>query len=146
MQNAIADALNNTEWAFPLAECFHIAGFAVSVGTVVLVDFRMLGLGFKKEPAAKLVRDTELWTLMALIIVIFSGLALFMSQIDIYLHNQAFPVKMVGLLVAIIFNFTIHRKVAISPDSSPLLSKTVAIISLFLWVGIVFGGLFIAFV
>ncbi len=39
LQNAIADALNNTEWAFPLAECIHIGGFAVGIGSIALVDF-----------------------------------------------------------------------------------------------------------
>ena len=47
LQNAIADALNNTEWAFPLAECVHIGGFAVGIGSIVLVDFRMLNLGLR---------------------------------------------------------------------------------------------------
>jgi Family of unknown function (DUF6644) len=146
LQNAIADALNNTEWAFPLAECFHIAGFAVSVGTIALVDFRMLGLALRKETAARLVGYTEPWTLISLIIVLFSGAVLFMSQIDIYLANSVFPWKMVCLVVAIVFNFTIHRKVAMSTTASPALSKLVGAISLVLWVGTVFGGLFIAFV
>lgn len=146
LQNAIADALNNTEWAFPLAECFHIAGFAVSVGTIALVDFRMMGLALRKESAARLLRYTEPWTLIALIIVLFSGAVLFMSQTFIYLANQVFPWKMVLLVVAIVFNFTIHRKVASSPTASPGLSKLVGGLSLLLWVGVVFGGLFIAFV
>ena len=49
LQNAIADALNNTEWAFPLAECVHIGGFAVGIGSIALVDFRMLNLGLRHE-------------------------------------------------------------------------------------------------
>lgn len=146
LQNAVADALNSAEWAFPLAECVHIGGFAVSVGTIALVDLRMLNLGLRRETTARLLRYTEPWTLIALVFVVFSGAALFISQSDIYLANQVFPIKMAMLVVAIIFNFTIHRKVASSPTASPGLSKLVAILSLLLWVGIVFGGIFIAFV
>jgi len=146
LQNAVADALNNTEWAFPLAECFHIGGFAVGVGSIVLVDFRMLNLGFRRETAAGMLRYTEPWTLIALVFVLFSGAALFVSQSEIYLANQVFPLKMYALVAALIYNFTIHRMVASSPTASPGLSKLVALISLLLWVGIVFGGIFIAFV
>ncbi len=146
LQNAVADALNNTEWAFPLAECFHIGGFAVAVGSIALVDFRMLGLALRKESPARLVRYTEPWTLIALVFVLFSGAALFISQTFVYIPNWVFQAKMVLLVLAIIFNFTIHRKVASSPTASPGAGKLVAIISLLLWVSVVYGGIFIAFV
>jgi len=146
LQNAVADALNNTEWAFPLAECFHIVGFAVSIGSVAVLDLRLLGLGLRHEKPAQLVKYTEPWTLIALVFVIFSGAALFVSQSDIYLANKVFPWKMVLLVVAILYNFTVHRKVAMSAGPSTPLTKVVALLSLALWVGIVFGGIFIAFV
>lgn len=146
LQNAIADALNNTEWAFPLAECFHIGGFAVAVGTIALVDFRMLNLGLRKTTSGALVRFTEPWTLIALVFILFSGAALFLSQTFIYIPNPVFQAKMAILVIAIIYNFTVHRMVATSPTASPGVKKLVAIVSLLLWVSIVYGGIFIAFV
>ncbi len=146
LQNAIADALNNTEWAFPLAECFHIGGFAIAVGSIVLVDFRMLNLGFRRETAARLVRYTEPWTLIALVFIIFSGAALFISQTFVYIPNWVFQTKMVLLVLAIIYNFTIHRKIASSEKASPGVSKVAALISIAFWVAIVYCGIFIAFV
>src|SRR5580704_11586945 len=91
LQNEIADALSNNEWAFPLAECVHIGGFAVGVGSIALVDFRMLNLGLRQETAARILRYTELWTVVALVFVVFSGAALFLSQPNVYLVNQIFP-------------------------------------------------------
>ena len=49
LQNTFVDALNETEWAFPLAECVHIGGFAIGVGSIALVDFRLLNLGLRQE-------------------------------------------------------------------------------------------------
>src|SRR5580698_6794529 len=145
LQNALADTLNNTEWAFPLAECVHIGGFAVGVGSIALVDFRMLNLGLRHETAARILRYTELWTVIALVFVVFSGLMLFVSQVGIYLSNQIFPYKMYVLVVALIYNFTVHRKVATMENPPSGLSKVVAIISLLLWASIVFGGIFTGF-
>src|SRR5277367_3267965 len=87
LQNEIADALNNTEWAFPLAECIHIGGFAVGVGSIALVDFRMLNLGLRHETAARILKYTEPWTVIALALVLLSGAALFLSQTYVYLTN-----------------------------------------------------------
>jgi hypothetical protein len=145
LQNEIADALNNTEWAFPLAECIHIGGMAVGVGSIALVDFRMLNLGLRHETPARILKYTELWTIFALVFVLFSGGMLFLSQVGIYLSNQVFPYKMYVLLAALIYNFTVHRKVATMENPSPGLTKLVAIISLLLWMTIVFGGIFTGF-
>jgi hypothetical protein len=145
LQNAIADSLNNSEWAFPLAECVHIGGFAIGVGSIALVDFRMLNLGLRHETAARILKYTELWTVFALVFVIFSGLMLFVSQTSIYLENQIFPLKMYVLVAALIYNFTIHRKVATMENPPPMLSKLVATVSLLLWVSIVFGGIYTGF-
>ncbi len=145
LQNAIADALNNSEWAFPFAECVHIGGFAVGIGSIALVDFRMLNLGLRHETAARILKYTEPWTVIALVFVLFSGFALFVSQVDIYLINLIFPLKMYALAAAIIYNFTIHRKVATMENPAPVLSKLTAIISLLLWVSVVFGGIFTGF-
>ena len=145
LQNAISDTLNNSEWVFALAECVHIGGFAVGVGSIALVDFRMLNLGLRRETSARILRYTELWTVVALLFVVFSGVALFLSQTDIYRVNLIFPLKMYTLAAALIYNFTIHRKVATMENPPPVLSKVVAIVSLLLWVSVVFGGIFTGF-
>lgn len=145
LQNAIGDALNNTEWAFALAECVHIGGFAVGVGSIALVDFRMLNLGLRHETSGRILRYTELWTVVALLFVVFSGVLLFLSQTDVYRVNPIFPLKMYVLAAALIYNFTIHRKVAKMENPPPLLSKSVAAVSLLLWVSVVFGGIFTGF-
>lgn len=145
LQNTVADALNQSEWAFALAECVHIGGFAVAVGSIALVDFRMLNLGLRQATAARILRYTELWTLIALVFVLFSGFALFLTQMEIYLTNLIFPLKMYVLAAALVYNFTVHRKVASMENPPPVLSKLVASVSLLLWVSVVFGGIFTGF-
>lgn len=140
-----ANPLNSNEWAFPLTECFHITSFALSIGTIMLVDLRLLGLGLRKQTGRQLVKDTGLWTLAGLIIVITSGLLIFSSDPIHYLYNQAFRFKITALLVGIIYNYTIHRKVAIS-DFSPGAGVVTGGISVLIWISVVFGGLWIAFV
>jgi hypothetical protein len=145
LQNTLADTLNDTEWAFPLAECIHIGGFAIAVGSIALVDLRMLNLGLRHEPIPRILRYTELWTVFAMIFVIFSGLMLFIAQPGVYKINPIFPIKMYVLLAALIYNFTIHRKLATMENPPSGLSRIVACVSLLLWVAVVFGGIFTGF-
>lgn len=137
--------LNNNEWSFPLLEIIHISAFTLSIGTIALVDLRLLGVGLRSQKTAQLLRETAPWTLAGLVIMLISGPMIFSSDPFMYLHNQSFRFKMGALLLAIIFNYTIHRKVAQS-DGSPGVAKLVGLVSLALWISVVAGGLFIAFV
>jgi hypothetical protein len=139
-----SNPLNNNEWSFPLFECIHIATFAMSVGTIAIVDFRMLGLAMRHQTPSQLLKDTSLWTLAGLIIVITSGLVIFTTDPLRYYYNWSFRYKCIALVAAVIYNYTIHRKVAQS-DPSPWVGGSVAAFSLLLWVSIVFAGLFYAF-
>jgi hypothetical protein len=139
----IENPLNESALSFPILECIHNLSFAFSVGTIALIDFRLLGVGMRRELPSELLRDTFYWTLGGLISMIFSGLLLFSSDPDNYYLNWAFDLKMFFLLLAIIFNYTIHRKTAMSDP--PGGGKLVACVSLGLWACVVFGGIFIGF-
>ena len=136
--------LNNNEWSFPLFECIHIAMFAMSIGTIALVDFRLLGLTLKKYSPAELLKSTSTWTLTGLIVVITSGLIIWTTDPLRYYYNDAFRYKCIALVVAVIYNYTIHRKVAMSKTPGAG-GAVVAVISLALWISIVFAGIFYAF-
>jgi hypothetical protein len=136
--------LNDSPLIFPALECAHIIGFALSIGTIAVLDFRLLGLGLMRHPASELAKDLAPWTLFGLAIMLLSGPAMFSSDPGMYYLNGAFQIKMVALLVAIVFNYTIHRKVA-AQDASSGGAKLVACISLALWMSIILCGIFIGF-
>jgi hypothetical protein len=144
--NPANNPLNNNEWSFPLLEIIHIAGFTLSIGTVALVDLRMLGLAMLRLPSSQVAKDMAPWTLFGLAIMLTTGPMIFSSDPNMYLANPSFMFKMYALLAAIVYNYTIHRKVALAPNSSAGVGKLVAAVSLILWVSVVAGGLFIAFV
>ncbi len=131
------------ELAFPILECFHIAGFALSIGMTALVDFRLLGLGLRDETPAEVAGSGLWWMLGGLVVAVFSGFLIFSTDPDMYYLNWIFDAKMVCLVLAIVFNYTIHRKV-LQPGASPGARRAVAVTSLVLWMSVVFGGIFIA--
>lgn len=137
----IVNPLNQSALSFPLLEYMHILGFTCGVGTMALVNFRLLGVGLTRKSPAQLWRDTMPWTLAGLSLVIFSGLLLFSINPDVYYLNNTFLLKMVSLLAAILFYYTIVRKAALS--SVAMWARCAACVSLTLWVLVLFGGVFI---
>jgi len=126
-----------------MLECVHILGIACGVGTAALVNLRLLGIGLTQNSAGKLWKNVTPWTLGGLALAIFSGLLLFSIDPEMYYVNHAFRFKMLFLVLAIAFYFTMVRK-AVASDSRG--SKIVACISLGLWTLVPFGGIFIGFI
>jgi hypothetical protein len=141
----IENPLSTSPAAFPILECVHIAGFALSIGMTALVDFRLLGFGLEKQTPACIARAFDGWMLGGLIVAVFSGLLLFSTDPDMYDLNWSFLIKMACLLLAIAFNYTIHRR-AIASRFSPAEARLVGCVSLVLWISVIFGGIFIAVV
>ena len=141
--NPIGDVLNNTEWAFPLAECFHILFFAVAIGSIVMVDLRLLGLAFRRHSAAELVRDTWAYTLVGLAVTLVAGMALFLSDPRMYLFDRWFRIKATMLLLAIIYNYTVHSRVA-AKGSSKAVEAAVGAVSVLLWASVIACGVFVS--
>ena len=73
----IDNPLNTSEWTFPILEVIHITSFAVAIGTVALVDFRLLGLGMRQSTPEQLTKDLSVATLISLSTAVLSGLLLY---------------------------------------------------------------------
>src|ERR1700730_9144814 len=135
--NPVSEALNSAEWVFPTCEIFHIVGFGVSIGTIAVIDFSLLGLGLPRKSIPQLLRYTAPWTLTALVIVLLAGTVLFLTMPLDYLRNPSFRFKIICLFFAIVFQYTIHNKIARAQDPPLGARIPVALISLALWVSVV---------
>ena len=94
---------------------------------------------------AQLARDAQRWLVGSLVVMLASGALLFTSEATKCYYHAAFWVKMTSLLLAILFTFTVRRKVAEADKLSPLRSKLVALASVTLWSAVGIGGRWIGF-
>jgi len=133
------------EWVFPVVESLHICGFTLLVGTIVILDLRLLGLRLQQQPISQLARALSPWIWAGLILQLTTGPYLFSGDPFEYVQITAFRVKMLLFLLALIFHFTVMR-VATKPsrDAAPLgWRRPAAVVSLGLWVGVLLAGLWI---
>jgi hypothetical protein len=137
--------MNGPEWAFPLVQSVHFIGFAFSIGTIAIVDLRLLGVGMRRQSAAELAADLNPWTLVGFALMLITGPLMFSADAVTYHSNASFQLKMTVLLCAFLFHFTLHRR-ATRSGVLPLAAKFAGGLSLLLWTAVVAGGRMIAFV
>lgn len=133
------------EWVFPVIETMHVLGFTILVGTVVILDMRLLGWCLQRLPISQLARDLSPWIWTGIIVQLTTGPYLFSGDPFEYVQITAFRVKMGLLLVALIFHFTAIRS-ATSParDAEPLgWRRLAAVVSVGLWFSVLLGGMWI---
>ena len=146
-QTDIGEAIRNSTWLFPVIEAFHLLGLGVTVGAVLIVDLRLLGVGLRLQPVAQLSADVEPWLLGSLTVMFASGSLLFLSEAIKCYYSFPFWVKMTSLFLVLLFTFTVRRRVTRTGVTSdrPLLGRSIAFISLGLWCGVAWGGRWIGF-
>jgi hypothetical protein len=146
-QTAIGEAIRESLWLFPLIEAFHLVGLGLTIGAVLIVDLRLLGVGLRRQPAGQLSAAVEPWLIGSVTLMFASGIPLFLSESMKCYYSFAFWVKMTSLFLVLLFTFTVRRRVARTGLTSdrPLSGRVTALISLTLWFGVAWGGRWIGF-
>lgn len=142
--STVGSAIRNSIWLFPAVEAVHLLGLALIGGAVLMVDLRLLGFGLRGQPVRQIARDAQPWLIGSLAVMLISGSLLMSSEALRCYANAAFWMKMYFLGPAIVFTFTVRRKVATADDAGRW-GQLVAVISLALWTGVGIGGRAIGF-
>jgi hypothetical protein len=137
-------------WAFPIVETIHIAAFAIVVGSIVVLDLRLLGLS-RRVPLGRLASHVLPWTLGAFGVAALSGLTMFTAHAADYLQSGVFMLKMGLILAAAVNAAALHmgamqRSGAWDADAGPPARVRVAAgASVLLWLGVIACGRLLAY-
>lgn len=140
--------VRDSVWLFPAIEICHLLGLAVLGGTVLILNLRLMNLRFPNQPVAELAHEVDPLMIGSIAVMLISGFFLFSSEAVKMYDNVAFHYKMVFLLLAIVYTFTIYRKVVMSDEDRVRLVWRIsaAVLSLLLWSGVGLAGRAIGYV
>ena len=143
-------AIAESTWLFPFFETVHVLALTLVVGSVAMMDLRLLGIGSRDRSITELTRSVLPWTWAAFGIAATCGLLLFSSKAATYYVNIPFRIKIVCLLFAgvnmLVFHFVTSRNVATwDSGRTPSAARVAGVVSLSLWVVIVATGRWIGF-
>jgi len=148
---AFAEMIRASGYAFPWFESVHVLAITLVLGSIAVVDLRLLGVASIGRPVEQLIRDVLPITWVAFGVAVFTGGALFASNAVEYARNFPFQMKMLLMLLAginmLVFHFVTYRSVAHWNEGPaiPLAARLAGGLSIAMWVAIVAFGRWIGF-
>jgi hypothetical protein len=137
--------VNSYSWIWPAAETLHFLGLAILIGTVGVLDLRLLGF-MKRLPVLPLNRLVD-WGIAGFVVNLITGVVFLFGSPGQYANNIAFYYKLAFIVLAginvLAFSFSgVERTVALlgPGDDAPRTAKVVAAVSLLLWFGVMYFG------
>jgi hypothetical protein len=132
-------------WQFAVLEMVHLIGLTMLLGSLMVLDLRLWGVGMRRQPVADLARDLRIWLLSGMALILGSGIMLFFGEPMKLYGSAPFHVKMLLLFLALVFQFTLFRRVTNAHQDSSVLHKFAGVLSLVLWFGVGLAGRGIGF-
>ena len=140
--NSLIAVINGTAWIAAALEIVHYFSMFILVGSMVIVDLRVLGLVGRRQDATQLAERLFPWMWISLAFNFLSGFLMFAGSATAYYRNDVFYDKMAVILLAIVANIIVQQKVRKwgQLPAMPAWAKLVAFISIGLWIGAIIAG------
>ena len=143
----MSKAIQDSVYAFPIIETIHILAMAVMFGCMLVMNIKLMRLGFKRQPITLLSKTLLPAANVALLVMLATGYMMFSSEAIKDFSNDGFKFKMASLALALIFQVTLYRSVVRGGDDKPAGLRIGSALACFLlWFCVGVGGRAIGFV
>jgi uncharacterized protein DUF6644 len=139
--------IRDSKYGIPILQSLHLTGITLLLGITLILNLRLLGIGFRRLPLPLLSEQLWPWMKTALLLAIVAGIMVFLPDPTRYAHSGPFRLKMILLCLALLYQFTVFRKVVQRDPETRHARRNAALaaISLLLWFGVGWSGRAIAF-
>jgi hypothetical protein len=134
--------VRDSKYGMPAVQSVHLIGITVLLAAILVLNVRLAGVGMMDWPLPWVERQLRPWALSAVVIVLLSGILIFLGTPAKYLASNPFRIKMTMLGLAILFHVVVLRRFV----TTERVSVVVAGLSLTLWFLVGWAGRAIAFV
>ena len=134
--------INGTAWTAAALEIIHYFSMFILVGSMLIVDLRVLGLLKRLQNASRLADLLFPWIWISLAFNFLSGFFMFAGSAIGYYRNDVFYDKLSVILAAIVMNIIVQQKVRKWDQlpAMPAWAKAIAVLSIGLWIGAILAG------
>ncbi len=142
----INDVAVNSRWVWPAAEAVHFLGLSLTLGVLLAVNLRILGV-MRQVPFADVHRLLP-WGMLGFGVNLVTGMFFFVGQPGQYVNNVPFYWKVVFLMIAgaNFLYLTVFKKMwADDAPESSLVDKTMAVSSIAAWLAVLYAGRMLPF-
>src|SRR6266849_615932 len=134
--NSLIALINGTAWTAAALEVVHYFSMFIPVGSMVIVDLRVLNLVGRGQDATQLAERLFPWMWASLALNVLSGFFMFAGSAASYYSNDIFHDKLMVIALAVVANIIVQQKVS-KWDQLPAMpgsAKLLALVSIGLWI------------
>lgn len=123
-------------------EVLHFSGFFLAVGSMTVINLRVLGMAGRGHSVTKVAEQLFPWMWTGLSLAVVSGFLTFAGDSMEYVHNSVFYDKLYGILAAVLCAVALQWAIPQwdRPTGTPFAAKLMALACLFLWFGTILLG------
>ena len=149
--SSIGTSIRESVWVFPAIETVHVLSLALSVGTILMLDLRLIGAGMRHAQVSQIVNGLKRWYLIGFALMFASGALLFWSEAAKCYLSGPFRFKMLFLLLAGVNALIFELRFAPTMNDwgaqmrAPAGARTVGWCSLICWIGVIALGRWTAY-
>lgn len=154
-ESALAELVGRSAWLYPVVEIVHVVGFVIFVGCILVFDLRILGL-LRRLPVEDAVGHLTRWARWSLVLVVPSGLVLFIVEATTLAGNPAFRWKLAFMALAAVnaalFHGVTWRRAELGRHPAwsgevplPVPARLAAVASMLLWFSVLAWGTLIPY-
>jgi hypothetical protein len=152
--SGLGQAMRQSEWLYPAVEIVHLVGIGLLFGSIAILDLRLLG--FSKSVSAKRLAGHVLpWAAAAFLLIVPSGLMMFIAHASDFISSPVFAVKMCLIMAAGLNAALFHTIVFPSIEvwdseemrklGAPPSARACAAASLLIWISVIACGRLLAY-
>lgn len=152
--SGLAQAMRQWLWLYPSVEVVHLVGIGLLFGSIVVLDLRLLGIS-RQIPVRVLARHVLPWTAASFLLIIPSGLLMFLAHASEFVESEVFILKMLLIMAAglnaVLFHTITFRTADVWDTEEmrrlapPPSARLAGALSVLLWISVIACGRLLAY-
>ena len=133
---------SSTGWMYNSVSVIHYLTMFWFIGSVAIVDLRVMGVAAKKRNVAELATQVFPWAWTGMALALLSGFLMFTASAGDWAPDPVFHVKLLMITLSIVFVIIVQQlipKWAAMPEI-PTWAKLIALLSLLLWIATILSA------
>jgi hypothetical protein len=152
--SGLGQAMRQWLWLYPTVETLHIVGIGLLFGSIAVLDLRLLGFS-RDISARRLAAHVLPWTAGSFVLIVPTGLLMFVAHASEFISSEVFVLKMCLILAAGVnaglFHTTVFRSAGVWDSDEmralppPPSVRAFAASSMLLWISVIACGRLLAY-
>jgi hypothetical protein len=136
------ETFSSTGWMYASVSVIHYLTMFWFIGSVAVVDLRVMGVAARKRNVAELAAQVFPWAWTGMVLALLSGFMMFLASAGDWAPDPVFHVKLLMITLSLVATLIVQwgaPRWALAAEI-PAWAKVMALVCLLLWIGTILAA------